>query len=360
MKISTPGRICLFGEHQDYLGLPVIAAAISRRISIDGNYRNDDKIILHLPDLDEKIEFSLAETFPYVIQRDYFRSTINVLKRKGLLFSKGFDCTIHGNIPINSGTSSSSALIVSWAHFLDKMSDNPANFTQKELGEIANAAEVLEFGEPGGMMDHYSTAIGNVIYLESTPVIKVETLTPSLGTFVLGDSLEPKDTLGILARCRYGMEDVIQKVTATDPEFSIFTTPFSQVESYAEILTPDELSLLRANIEDRDILLEGKSLLSQQVPETGRADFDAAFGTLLYKHYKNLRDHKRTSTPKIERMMNAALEAGALGGKINGSGGGGCMFVYAPTKAEEVAKAIEDAGGKSYIITVDSGTIQES
>jgi galactokinase len=356
MKISTSGRICFFGEHQDYLGLPVIAAAISRRISIDGNYRNDDQVILHLPDLNEKIEFSLKETFPYILQRDYFRSTINILKRKGLVFSKGFECIVHGNIPINSGTSSSSALIVSWAHFLDKMSDNPANFSQKELGEIANAAEVLEFGEPGGMMDHYSTAIGNVIYLESQPGIYVEALTPKLGTFVLGDSLEAKDTLGILARCRYGMEDVIQKVTRYDPYFSIFKTQFVQTKDYKKILTPDELSLLQANVDDRDILLKGKALLSQIVEEDGTEEFDIQLGALLYQHYKNLRDHKRTSTPKIERMMDAALIAGALGGKINGSGGGGCMFVYAPNNAEEVAEAINGVGGKSYIINVDSGT----
>ena len=356
MRISTPGRICLFGEHQDYLGLPVIAAAISRRISIDGHYRDDNKIILHLPDLGLKEEFSLNDTFPYVVQRDYFRSTINILKRKGLTFSKGFECVIQGNIPINSGTSSSSALIVSWAHFLDKMSDNPVGFSQKELGEIANAAEVLEFGEPGGMMDHYSTAIGNVIYLESTPIIHVEALTPTLGTFVLGDSLEAKDTLGILARCRYGMEDVIRKVTQYDPEFSIFSTPLEKSAEYKAQLTDDELSLLKANLEDRDILIEGKVLLTQSVNSPVNEDFDKHFGGLLYKHYKNLRDHKRTSTPKIERMMNAALSAGALGGKINGSGGGGCMFVYAPTKAEEVAEAIEKEGGKSYIITVDSGT----
>ncbi|KAA6436957.1 GHMP kinase [Dyadobacter flavalbus] len=356
MRISTPGRICLFGEHQDYLGLPVIAAAISRRIGIDGAYRHDENIILHLPDLGLKVQFSLKETFPYVIQRDYFRSTINVLKRKGLTFSKGFECVIRGNIPINSGTSSSSALIVSWAHFLDKMSDNPFNFSQKELGEIANAAEVLEFGEPGGMMDHYSTAIGNVIYLESTPEIKVEALTPKLGTFVLGDSLEPKDTLGILARCRYGMEDVIRKVKAYDPEFSIFTTPLEKTADYLHELSEDEMSLLRANVEDRDILIEGKALLTKSSYSSVNEEFDDQFGNLLYAHYKNLRDHKRTSTPKIERMMNAALNAGALGGKINGSGGGGCMFAYAPSKAEEVAEAIEKEGGKSYIITVDSGT----
>lgn len=356
MRISTPGRICLFGEHQDYLGLPVIAAAISRRISVDGGYRDDQKIVLHLPDLGTTEAFSLDTAFPYVKPRDYFRSTINVVKRKGLTFSKGFEATIHGNIPINSGTSSSSALIVSWAHFLDKLSDNPLNFSKKELGEIANAAEVLEFGEPGGMMDNYSTSIGNVIYLESTPVIKVEALTPKLGTFVLGDSLEPKDTLGILARCRFGMEEVIKIVTGHDPSFSIFTTPVEQVSDYKSILSDDQLSLLKANIEDRDILVEGKALLIDSAEDHAGGDFDKHFGSLLYKHYQNLRDHKRTSTPKIERMMNAALGAGALGGKINGSGGGGCMFAYAPTHAEEVAEAIEREGGKSYIIRVDEGT----
>lgn len=356
MRISTPGRICLFGEHQDYLGLPVIAAAISRRISVDGGYRDDNQIILNLPDLGSKEAFSLDTTFPYVKQRDYFRSTINVVKRKGLTFSKGFEVTIQGNIPINSGTSSSSALIVSWAHFLDRLSDHPLHFSKKELGEIANAAEVLEFGEPGGMMDNYSTAIGHVIYLESTPEIKVEALTPRLGTFVLGDSLEPKDTLGILARCRYGMEEVIRIVTAYDPSFSIFTTPVDQLSDYRSILSEDQQSLLKANIEDRDILVEGKALLIASAENHPDSDFDRHFGGLLYKHYQNLRDHKRTSTPKIERMMNAALGAGALGGKINGSGGGGCMFAYAPDNAEAVAEAIEREGGKSYIITVDEGT----
>ncbi|QRQ99998.1 mevalonate kinase family protein [Dyadobacter sandarakinus] len=356
MKISTPGRICLFGEHQDYLGLPVIAAAISRRISVEGDYRSDNRVILRLPDLGAQLELDITNTFPYVTQRDYFRSTINVLKRRGITFSKGFDCTIQGNIPINSGTSSSSALIVSWANFLDRMSDKPAYFSDKELGEIANAAEVLEFGEPGGMMDNYSTAIGNVIYLESTPEIHVEALTPTLGTFVLGDSLEPKDTLGILARCRYGMEAVIARVKAHDSAFSIFTTPLEKIAEYRSYLSEDDHSLLKANIEDRDILVAGKDLLLKNAVHASEGDFHSEFGALLYRHHENLRDHKRTSTPKIERMMDAALAAGALGGKINGSGGGGCMFAYAPENAGAVAAAIERAGGKSYMITVDSGT----
>jgi galactokinase len=58
-------------------------------------------------------------------------------------------------------------------------------------------------------------------------------------------------------------------------------------------------------------------------------------------------------------MISAALDAGALGAKINGSGGGGCMFAYAPENPDAVVAAIEDAGGKAYIIRVDVGTQEE-
>ncbi len=33
-QISALGRICLFGEHQDYLGLPVIPIDISKRLKL--------------------------------------------------------------------------------------------------------------------------------------------------------------------------------------------------------------------------------------------------------------------------------------------------------------------------------------
>jgi galactokinase len=350
LHISTPGRICLFGEHQDYLGLPVIAAAISCRISIKGSQRSDRQVVINMPDLNQVEILSLDALLPYQKERDYFRSTIHVLQRRGFTFEQGFDCEVHGNIPINSGTSSSSALIVAWANFLTRMADTPTVLSAKELGEIANAAEVLEFGEPGGMMDHYSTAIGHVIYLASRPNIQVENLQPKLGAFVLGDSVQAKDTLGILARCRYGMEAIIKKVTDYDASFSIFTTPIEQLSDYQKLLTNDEYGLFRANIEDRDILREGKKLLQNQTID------DVRFGQLLYQHYLNLRDHKRTSTPKINRMIEAAMKAGALGGKINGSGGGGCMFVYAPHNPQAAADAIAAEGGVPYIISVDEGT----
>ena len=54
-------------------------------------------------------------------------------------------------------------------------------------------------------------------------------------------------------------------------------------------------------------------------------------------------------------MMDAAMAAGALGGKINGSGGGGCMFVLAPGREGEVAEALERAGGRAFPVPIAEG-----
>jgi galactokinase len=353
MIVSTPGRICLFGEHQDYLGLPVIAAAISKRIQIKGQFRADKLIHFALPDIGKDESFELSYPLSYTKERDYFKSVCNVLERKGHQIDRGLEIEIRGNIPINSGTSSSSALLVSWVKFLCEMYQLPYN--QKQIGEITYEAEVLEFTEPGGMMDQYSTAVGNVIYLESLPQISIQTYKNNLGTFVLGDSLEPKDTLGILSRVKFGTLAGIKKIQEMDPSFNLATCTLAECEAYQSKLTDDEWILLKANLSDRDILLDAKRMF-----EGAEEWNDLRLGELLNLHQQNLRDDKRISTPKIDRMIEASLKAGALGAKINGSGGGGCMFAYAPQNPEKVVEAIEAEGGKAYIIRVDEGTKLET
>lgn len=351
LQISTPGRICLFGEHQDYLGLPVIAAAISRRVNISGNHRADRQIIIHLPDIDSEIRMEVSEgKMTYQQKRDYFRSGYNVLIDKGLQFSKGLECTVRGNIPINSGTSSSSALLVTWIHFLSKMADIPQEFSPKELGEMAFQAEVVEFGEPGGMMDHLSTAIGNVVYLEFEPQTTTEALHPNLGSFVLADSCEPKDTIGVLKRAKFARLDLIDRIKTHLSDFDLHRFDSREKEKLKPILSEDDYTLLVGTLRNRDILREALQLF-----KTDKMT-DEVLGSLLLEHQSILRDILQISTPKIDRMLTAAMDAGALGGKINGSGGGGCMFVYAPNNPEKVAEAIEKVGGRSYIIKIDVGT----
>lgn len=347
---STPGRVCLFGEHQDYLDLPVIPCAISLRIKLEGTRRKDGMVHIDLPDIGSHVSFSLEGSLAYILERDYFRSSVNVLRKHGYTFSSGFDCVVHGEIPINSGTSSSSALIVTWINFLATMSDQAEQLPAIVAAQYAHEAEVLEFGEPGGMMDHYSTALGGVLFLKFFPKVHVEALNPPLTTFVLGDSKEPKDTRGILARVKERVIRVSRELSEHHPGFSLQSTTYEALEQYRPELLSDEFDLLKGTIKNRDITLKAKQVLT-----AGKINH-REFGALLSQHQAILRDVLRISTPKIDRMLEAGIAAGAYGGKINGSGGGGCMFVYAPEYPERVAEAIEHVGGKAYVVHVDSGT----
>ncbi len=346
MEISTPGRICLFGEHQDYLGLPVIAMAISLRAKISGHQRSDRKVIIHKPDLMETEMFSLDD-LDYKRARDYFKSGIKICKNEGLVFNNGFECKITSSIPFQAGTSSSSAIVVSWIHFLSYMAENKKKWSRRKLGELAFKAEVMEFDEPGGMMDQYSTAIGDLVYIESEPDIFVKQLNPKLGSFVLGDSGEPKDTLAILKRCRDLRQEIIQRIKLRDRNFDLHSCD-GDIDS--SIINNEEKSLFFGTIENRDILKKAKSELEKSSPDHER------FGALLNDQHCILRDRLNVSTEKIEAMLSAAISAGALGGKINGSGGGGCMFAYAPENPSSVIHAIESAGGKAYIVHADTGS----
>ena len=346
MRISTPGRICLFGEHQDYLGLPVIAMAISLRVFLEGKKRQDRKVIIHKPDLGETETFSLDD-LSYTKPRDYFKSGIIVCKNAGLTFSTGFECEVTSKIPIRAGTSSSSAISVSWIHFLSQIADVRPNWDQQKIAELAYKTEVEEFNEPGGMMDQYSTAMGFLIYIQSEPGITIASINPNLGTFVLGDSCEPKDTMGILSRCRDSRLEIIQKLKMKNPTSTIHTL---NDDTDISDLNASEIELYKGTLKNRDLL---KRALSELEKEESNHE---SIGQLLSDHHQVLRDVLQVSTPKIEAMIDAASNSGALGGKINGSGGGGCMFAYAPNNPEQVAEAIEKAGGKAYIIQHDEGT----
>ena len=350
LTISTPGRICLFGEHQDYLHLPVIPAAISLRITIEGTRRQDQSVRIRLPDIGSEEEFSLIGPLVYTRERDYFRSAVNALRRAGLTFATGFDCIVRGNIPINAGTSSSSALVVSWVNFLARMSDQRQVLAAEQCARYAVEAEVLEFHEPGGMMDQYSTASGGLLFIGFHPEVTVERIDAKVKTFVLGDSGEAKNTKQILARVKNRVLDIVSRLSKDSPGFSLHTLTVDRLDEWKDALGCEQFDLLAGTVRNHMITLEARQLLAMQPLDHRR------LGGLLSNHQVVLRDVLKISTPKIDAMLDAALDAGAYGGKINGSGGGGCMFAYAPEQPEIVAEAIRRAGGTAYIISVDAGT----
>ena len=261
-------------------------------------------------------------------------------------FTKGFEAEIISEIPIQAGAGSSSALMVTWINFLSQLADIPIKWNNEKIAKLAYKAEVLEFNLPGGMMDQYSSACGNLIFLQSVPKITIQKLNPNLGYFVLGDSCEPKDTIPILKRCRDMRLHIVQKLTKKIPNFDLQ----NQYQSDISFLSQDEKKILEATIKNRDILVKSLKELNKESPDP------SLIGKHLLDQHEILRDILNVSTSKIDNMLDAALVAGALGGKITGSGGGGCMFAYAPNNPEIIARAIAKAGGKSFIIRSDIGT----
>ncbi|MFL2989976.1 MAG: mevalonate kinase [Candidatus Neomarinimicrobiota bacterium] len=347
MEIKTPGRICLFGEHQDYLGLPVIALAISRHSKIIGFARSDAMIVINKPDLNEVEKFHINDN-QYTSNFDLFKSGLNVCKHYGFKFSKGFDVVLSSNIPIKAGASSSSSILVGWINFLSNNAKNPKQLSSQKLARLAFEAEVLEFNAPGGMMDQYSTAIGGLIHLKTSPELSINKINHDLGAFVIGDSMNQKDTVGILSRCKNQRIAILNKIKNYSSDINFNSISENQVRKFK--ITDHEKALLIGTIKNRDILIKGRNELIKK-------HIDKHYlGQLMVEHHKILSKVLKVSTSKIDLMLKSALDAGAYGGKINGSGGGGCMFAYCPENPLKIKRAIEGVGGKAYVVQSSLGT----
>ena len=140
MEVSSPGRICLFGEHQDYLGLPVIAMAMNLRLRINGQKRNDKKIVINLPDIGKSESFILGDSY-HEKPSNIFQSGIKVCIENGLSFTKGFEAEIISEIPIQAGAGSSSALMVTWINFLSQLADIPIKWNNEKIAKLAYKAD---------------------------------------------------------------------------------------------------------------------------------------------------------------------------------------------------------------------------
>jgi galactokinase len=345
--VRAPGRVCLFGEHSDYLGLDVIAAAIDLSIEIVAEPRDDGMVCVSYCDLDETDEFSLDSEIQYRTQRDYIRSAFNVLARKGLSPKHGWNLRIKGKIPIAAGLSSSSAMTVGAIKAIVTMAEE--EIPPDEIALRAYDAEVAEFGESGGIMDHYASAVGGVIHV-NTKKNSVTILPAELDAFVIGDSGEKKkDTVGDLRYIRTTVEGEYEEIGKQIESFDRRTTSVNMVHELSQSTSSKERGMAEATLRNRDLTNRALRLLNEPSPDSNE------LGKMLREHHEILRDDLERSTPKIERMITAAYDVGALGCKINGSGGGGSMMAYAVGCEQEVASSIERAGGTAYIVKVGRG-----
>lgn len=342
LTVSAPGRICLFGEHQDYLGLPVIAAAINLRVRLDVRESPEPGLHICMPDIESEDHLNPNQEIRYRHRRDYLAATCNILRRDGLSWDGGWRIDVSSTIPINSGASSSSALQVAWGALLLYLANDPRAEDPVAVARLAHQSEVTEFGAPGGMMDHFASALGDIIWLDCRPPYAYECLTADLGEFVLVDSGIPKDTNGVLGEKR-------RLVEGLGLDYHELPTEADAVEQrIAQHQDAKTLHLYEATLWNRYL-----TNLARKRFEEGMQPSE--LGSLLTRHHEQLSRNLGISLQEIDDLLQMGVRCGALGGKINGSGGGGSFFLHCPDRATEVCRLYQDAGYEAFVVKVGEG-----
>ncbi len=347
----APGRTCLFGDHQDYLGLPIIACAIDRYIRISATANGSQQLVLDLPGINEQRTIDLNTPIGEVQKGDHLLAALKVASKKGYVPKQGFDITIQGNLPINAGVSSSSALTVAWMQFLMAASGDSRDINPAELAQLAYEAEVVEQNSPGGKMDQYTSALGNVLYLETGEVLNYEVISTPIQGLIVAESGIPKSTIGVLGHQKESALKAVWHMKAANSGFVLEKATAADIEPNLQHVPEDLRDYFVAAIKNH--MVTQKALV-----ELKKATSDLAIiSGLMNEHHAILRELLKITVPRIDDMIEAALSAGAFGAKIVGSGMGGSITAIAPEdKVEAVCNAIVNAGAKTaYPVSIDAG-----
>lgn len=375
IRTSAPGRICLFGEHQDYLGLPVIAMAVSLRFRIEFEPGPGRAFLIETPDLPGSEPQSL-DIFADAPRSgdDYCWGIGQVLLEQGFRFAQGGRVRFRSGIPIRAGCSSSSAMSAAWMRLLLEIGEHDQKGVLLERPELAAylvyLGEKEKFQGAGGMMDQYSCYLGGLIYVyprtdapttarsgdlaglaEHLPY-GVERLPLVPEGFILIDSGVPKDTQGVLSSVGTRAREAVAAAETALTGFLLDETDlatFDRLNAAADgRLDAVRGRIVRDHLINRDLCRQGREMLRTAVDP-------AQLGAWLTEEHRVLAETLGISTERIDRLQRCSLEAGARGAKINGSGGGGTLFCYAPEAGEAVGAALAAEGARYYPVQAAEG-----
>lgn len=345
----APGRINIIGEHTDYNLGYVLPAALNLRNHCLLSRRLDDKVHLWTENFRKKDEFSLREiTFSEENKWvNYIRGIFWVLKEEGLDLP-GIDGVIRGDIPPESGLSSSAALEVSIVHGLNTLFN--LDLAPLRMVELARKAENEFVGVQCGIMDQFISVFGKE---SSALFLDCETLDTKLVPFRMKEG---------------GLQVVVYETGVrrelAGSEYNKRRNESSQalevlkkygVEKYKDA-TLDTLEQIK-NEMDEVVFRRARHVISEnaRVKEAVRAmekdDFDL-LGDLLFRSHESLRDDYEVSCPELDLLYESGRKfPGCYGARLTGAGFGGSGIAL--VKNQEVTafkqELLENAEKKGFV-----------
>ena len=328
----APGRIELLGNHVDYNGGPVLAAAIDRFIVVaiardPGRAQTVRAIAADAPDeavatLDAHAlaDWRNASSPPRSL--DYVRGVLAGLQtqeRSSLRTRLPASSAIAGNVPIGFGVSSSAALCVSLALALGDGFSGP-----EEVVLLAQEAE-HRAGTPCGTMDQSASISGGVIAFDGA-TLGVERLSPRLGdlVFAVADSgversLSTSSYPRRVEESRQALERARKELGTEIPYLAAITQEQLEALERDDVLPEPLLKRVRHVVEETARVAEGRAAMA--------AGDWPRFGRLMTASGHSSATLYEISHPRVEELVAEALTvAGTLGARMMGGGEGGAAL----------------------------------
>jgi len=287
----------------------VLSSTINRYAYVTLYPRDDRQVKIRSLDMGFSVNYNLDQGPANDGALDLAKVSI---KRLGI--EQGVDIDIRSDAPAGSGLGGSSALTSAILAALAEF--RGVKLTREELAELNYVVERIDLKITGGKQDQYATAYGGFNCIKfSKDLVAVEPLEVDESVV---DDLEAH-----LLLCYTGK--VRAKANLVD----------RQVEMYKQ---------------GRETTIDGMKRLYEMVFEMRAAlvegDLDR-FGFLMHESYvnkKRMNPYVTEGTP-IDQMYEAARDAGAIGGKLLGAGGGGFLAFYCPTdRQHEMRAALAELG----------------
>jgi D-glycero-alpha-D-manno-heptose-7-phosphate kinase len=316
MKITSraPCRVDLAGSTLDiwplYLyhpGAVTVNFAVNRYTTCVVTTHAEPTIVLRSRDLRTEETFASLDELS-AAKKPRLGLLAHVLRFFGA--PSGLALETDSEAPAGAGISGSSALIIAISSALNRL--NGAGHNIEKLREIAQNLEARIIHVPTGSQDYYPAMYGGVSAVELGPAGIRRVAIPVDHTdfserFVLAYTGEPRNS---------GINNWEVTKAYIDGDRTVHRN-FERITAIA--------IAMRAALEKQDW------------PEAGR---------LLREEWSNRRKNAPgISTPLIDQLVAVTRKAGALGAKVCGAGGGGCViFMVDRGAGPKVAAAIEKTG----------------
>ena len=230
------------------------------------------------------------------------------------------------DVPSDCGLGSSSSFTVALLQALYSYQQIPT--TQQKVAEDACYIEIDRLGEPIGKQDQYIAALGGLTCL----------------TF---------STDGKVTAARLGITD--KAVDKLRQKLVLFYTGLQRRSSYVLTEVKQELEEGGRVVELLNIK-KAMAYETKRLLEGGKLD---KWGETLNDYWRLQRKvSNKISNPFIDNAYETAIKNGALGGKLQGAGGGGFLMFYCPLDKKPIVRALSDMGLREMEFDWDYNGVQ--